>query len=121
MKELEESGEFLSTFPASAQKGLDLNTRLQSLVNKSHVMLFMKGKPNEPKCGFSAKICEILNKNNIAYSSFDILTDEEVRQGLKVCLSLPFSFIFYFFLLNSPFLRRFRTGQRTLNCMWMEN
>lgn len=47
-------------------------------------MLFMKGKPDEPKCGFSRKVVEILQQENVPFESFDILTDEEVRQGLKV-------------------------------------
>nr|AFK40027.1 unknown [Lotus japonicus] len=47
-------------------------------------MLFMKGKPDEPKCGFSRKVVEILQQESVPFNSFDILTDEEVRQGLKV-------------------------------------
>lgn len=61
-----------------------LSSRLESLVNSSAVMLFMKGKPDEPKCGFSRKVVEILQQENVPFESFDILTDEEVRQGLKV-------------------------------------
>ncbi|KAK4798422.1 hypothetical protein SAY86_030748 [Trapa natans] len=61
-----------------------LTSRLQSLINSSPVMLFMKGKPEEPKCGFSRKVVEILSQEKIEFQSFDILSDEEVRQGLKV-------------------------------------
>lgn len=61
-----------------------LSSRLESLINSSPVMLFMKGKPDEPKCGFSNKVVEILKQEKIDFGSFDILTDEEVRQGLKV-------------------------------------
>nr|CAI5828966.1 unnamed protein product [Callosobruchus analis] len=46
-------------------------------------MLFMKGDRNAPRCGFSKQIIEILNQLKIHYDTFDILTDEEVRQGLK--------------------------------------
>ena len=53
------------------------------LINAAHVMLFMKGVPSAPKCGFSKKIVQILNDNNIKFSSFDILTDEAVRQGMS--------------------------------------
>lgn len=60
-----------------------LTSRLESLINSSPVMLFMKGKPEEPKCGFSRKVVEILNQEKIDFGSFDILSDEEVRQGLK--------------------------------------
>lgn len=61
-----------------------LTSRLESLVNSKPVMLFMKGKPEEPKCGFSRKVVEILKHENINFGSFDILSDDEVRQGLKV-------------------------------------
>ncbi|KAG2249339.1 hypothetical protein Bca52824_088967 [Brassica carinata] len=61
-----------------------LQARLEGLVNSSPVMLFMKGKPEEPKCGFSGKVVEILKQEKIEFASFDILLDDEVRQGLKV-------------------------------------
>lgn len=61
-----------------------LTSRLESLINSSPVMLFMKGKPTEPKCGFSGKVVEILREEKVNFESFDILSDDEVRQGLKV-------------------------------------
>eukprot|EP01038_Epipyxis_sp_PR26KG_P006634 gene6634-9108_t len=60
-----------------------IEQRLQSLINQSQVVLFMKGSPNNPKCGFSQNIVNILNKSNINFTHFDILTDEEVRSSLK--------------------------------------
>jgi Grx4 family monothiol glutaredoxin len=60
-----------------------LDDRLKALINRHQVMLFMKVLPSAPKCGFSRQMCEILNNENVAYDSFDILQDEEVRQGLK--------------------------------------
>ena len=47
-------------------------------------MLFMKGSPTNPKCGFSRTIVEILQTNNVPFSFFDILTDNTIREGLKV-------------------------------------
>ncbi|KAG6604445.1 Monothiol glutaredoxin-S17, partial [Cucurbita argyrosperma subsp. sororia] len=69
----------------SENSGLNaaLASRLKMLVNSSPVMLFMKGKPDEPKCGFSHKVVEILREENVNFESFDILSDGEVRQGLK--------------------------------------
>ncbi|KAK6917538.1 Thioredoxin domain [Dillenia turbinata] len=61
-----------------------LTSRLESLINKSPVLLFMKGKPEEPRCGFSGKVVEILRQEKVDFESFDILSDDEVRQGLKV-------------------------------------
>ena len=72
---------------AVEQKAVDpaeeLNKRLEKLINDSHVMLFMKGNPAEPRCGFSRTIVGMLNDAKISYGSFDILSDNEVRQGLK--------------------------------------
>lgn len=61
-----------------------LSSRLESLINSSPVMLFMKGTPDEPRCGFSRKVVDILREEKVEFKCFDILSDEEVRQGLKV-------------------------------------
>ncbi|CAK9181797.1 unnamed protein product [Ilex paraguariensis] len=61
-----------------------LSSCLDGLINSSPVMLFMKGKPDEPRCGFSHKIVDIHRQENVAFESFDILTEKKVRQGLKV-------------------------------------
>nr|XP_056705489.1 glutaredoxin-3 [Euleptes europaea] len=80
-----------SSTPPGSNDGAkeDLNTRLKKLISAAPCMLFMKGTPQEPRCGFSRQIVEILNKNNIVFSSFDIFSDEEVRQGLKIYSSWP--------------------------------
>lgn len=62
---------------------LSLNDRLKQLINRHRIMLFMKGIPSSPKCGFSRQIVEILDSYNVSYDAFNILEDEEVRQGLK--------------------------------------
>ncbi|KAG2683748.1 hypothetical protein I3760_10G047700 [Carya illinoinensis] len=61
-----------------------LTSRIESLINLGPVMLFMKGKQDEPKCGFSQKVVEILRQEKVEFECFDILSDEEVRQGLKI-------------------------------------
>ncbi|KAH0698210.1 hypothetical protein KY290_016019 [Solanum tuberosum] len=70
----------------SEQSGLStaLTTRLAGLINSSPVMLFMKGTVNEPRCGFSRKVVDILKQEKVEFETFDILSDDEVRQGLKV-------------------------------------
>lgn len=52
-------------------------------------MIFMKGSPESPKCGFSRQLMEILQPLNIQFKTFDILEDEEVRQGLKKFSNWP--------------------------------
>ena len=65
----------------------DLEKRLRGLMNQSKVVLFMKGSPDVPRCGFSRKICGLLRDQKIEISHFDILTDESVRQGILVSRS----------------------------------
>ncbi|MBZ3883053.1 Glutaredoxin-3 [Sciurus carolinensis] len=79
------------SFPPSANEHLkeDLNLRLKKLTHAAPCMLFMKGTPQEPRCGFSKQMVEILQKHNIQFSSFDIFSDEEVRQGLKTYSNWP--------------------------------
>ncbi|KAM1138945.1 hypothetical protein PS1_037065 [Malus domestica] len=79
-----EAGSGKGGFSASTGVSETLNSRLESLINKSPVVLFMKGKPDEPKCGFSQKVVDILVHEKVDFESFDILSDDEVRQGLKV-------------------------------------
>jgi len=56
---------------------------MQDLLGKDKVLLFMKGKPSEPRCGFSRQIVQILNGTGATFAHFDILKDEDIRQGLK--------------------------------------
>jgi len=61
----------------------DLNTRLKKLVSAAPVMLFMKGTPAQPQCGFSRTLVGLLRDRGVRYGFFNILADDEVRQGLK--------------------------------------
>jgi len=67
----------------------ELDTRLRGLMNKSKVVLFMKGNPDEPRCGFSRKTVALLNEQGVEFTHFDILEDESVRQGLKTLNDWP--------------------------------
>nr|XP_032806821.1 glutaredoxin-3 [Petromyzon marinus] len=85
IKELAETGELDKMFP----KEESLEDRLKSFINKAPVMLFMKGNKETPRCGFSRSIVNILNDTGVKYETFDILQDEEVRQGLKTFSNWP--------------------------------
>ena len=67
----------------------ELNERMRKIMAMDKVVLFMKGVPDAPRCGFSRKIVGILRDQGVAFSSFDILTDEDVRAGLKVLNNWP--------------------------------
>lgn len=60
-----------------------LNERLTKLTNAAPVMLFMKGSPSSPQCGFSRQLVAILREHEVRFGFFDILKDDSVRQGLK--------------------------------------
>ena len=66
-----------------------LEDRLKKLINKAPCMLFMKGDPSNPRCGFSRTIIALLDEHNIDYRTFDILHDNAVREGLKVYSKWP--------------------------------
>lgn len=85
VKEMAESGELGNTCP----KAVTLEHRLKAAINRNPVMLFMKGNKEAAKCGFSRQILEILNSTGLDYETFDILQDEEVRQGLKAYSNWP--------------------------------
>ncbi|OAA63921.1 monothiol glutaredoxin-4 [Cordyceps fumosorosea ARSEF 2679] len=67
----------------------DLFKRLEDLVKAAPVMLFMKGTPSSPQCGFSRQMVGILRENSVKYGFFNILADDEVRQGLKEYAEWP--------------------------------
>ncbi|XP_055546950.1 glutaredoxin 3 [Wyeomyia smithii] len=69
--------------------GGSLDDRLKALINRSKVMIFMKGDRDTPRCGFSKQLIAIINETGVAYDTFDILSDEEVRQGLKTYSDWP--------------------------------
>lgn len=71
------------------KKKEELFKRLGDLVKAAPVMLFMKGTPSEPKCGFSRQMVGILRENAVKYGFFNILADDEVRQGLKEFADWP--------------------------------
>lgn len=57
--------------------------RIRQIMKKSKVVLFMKGSPDNPRCGFSRKAVGLLTEQKVTFTHFDILEDEAVRQGLK--------------------------------------
>ncbi|TAQ85037.1 hypothetical protein B7494_g6639 [Chlorociboria aeruginascens] len=67
----------------------DLHKRLSTLVKAAPVMLFMKGTPSAPQCGFSRQLVALLRENSVKYGFFNILADDEVRQGLKEFADWP--------------------------------
>jgi Grx4 family monothiol glutaredoxin len=71
------------------QSETDHNKELAQLINQSPIMLFIKGNPKDPCCGFSRKVVDVLNAAGVKFGSFDVLSDDAVRQGLKEFSNWP--------------------------------
>ena len=57
--------------------------KIQDLINSNPVMVFMKGTNLMPQCGFSNNVVQILNSLGISFNTFDVLSDFEIREGIK--------------------------------------
>jgi len=63
--------------------------RIKQEVSGNDVMLFMKGTPIFPQCGFSAAVVQILNHMGVKFNSSDVLVDPDIRQGIKEFSNWP--------------------------------
>lgn len=67
----------------------DTNERIAKIVNEHDVVLFMKGTPLFPQCGFSSRAVAILEHCGVDFDSVDVLQDSEIRQGIKAFSDWP--------------------------------
>jgi monothiol glutaredoxin len=67
----------------------ELSQRIADTIAKDRVMLFMKGSPQMPQCGFSAAVVGVLKELGAKFGSYNILADPELREGLKEYSSWP--------------------------------
>ena len=67
----------------------EISKRISGLVANSDVVVFMKGVPSAPRCGFSNAVCQIFRMHNVEIDSHDVLEDEELRQGIKEYSNWP--------------------------------
>ena len=61
----------------------EIKTKISKLIDSDKVVLFMKGTPDFPQCGFSAQVVDILNYLGVKFSSFNVLEDNDLREGVK--------------------------------------
>lgn len=66
-----------------------LKNRIETLVTSSPVFVFMKGNKLMPQCGFSNNVVQVLNALGVHYETFDVLSDPEIRQGIKDYANWP--------------------------------
>jgi monothiol glutaredoxin len=63
--------------------------RIRTLIEGDDVVLFMKGTPQAPRCGFSAQVTQILDTLGVPYRGVDVLADAEIREGIKAYSDWP--------------------------------
>ncbi|MEC7391839.1 MAG: Grx4 family monothiol glutaredoxin [Cyanobacteriota bacterium] len=64
-------------------------TRIETLIGSSPIFVFMKGSKLMPQCGFSNNVVQILHSLGVSFETFDVLSDMEIRQGIKEFSSWP--------------------------------
>ena len=68
---------------------MDVLEKIQKQVDSAAIVIYMKGTPQFPQCGFSAKVCGILKASNKRFAFVNILEDHELRDGLKTFSNWP--------------------------------
>lgn len=66
-----------------------VHEQIQSTVDSADVVLFMKGTPMFPQCGFSAAVVQVLSHMGVPFQGFNVLEDMEIRNGIKEFSSWP--------------------------------
>ena len=62
---------------------ININEKIKDIISKNDVVLFMKGTPEMPQCGFSMTVSNILKELKVKFSGVNVLADPEIRQGIK--------------------------------------
>ncbi len=73
--------------PANA--GGDVNDRIRTDITNNKIVVYMKGNPQAPQCGFSAAVVEVMEEIGLPYETRDVLQDPEIRQGIKAFSNWP--------------------------------
>ena len=68
---------------------MSTNDKISNLIEENKILLFMKGNPKFPQCGFSSLACQILDASGANYETVDVLQDQDVREGIKTYSNWP--------------------------------
>jgi monothiol glutaredoxin len=71
------------------QKKVDVSSRIEEQLKSHEILLYMKGTPDFPQCGFSGQTVAALNAIGTPFAFINILEDDEIREGLKIYSSWP--------------------------------
>jgi monothiol glutaredoxin len=67
----------------------DAQSRIQEMVEKNKVLLFMKGNKSIPQCGFSSRVVAVLKSEGVPFETVNVLSDPEIRDGIKAFSNWP--------------------------------
>ena len=68
---------------------MEIQERIRKVIEENSVMLFMKGSPDFPQCGFSGRVVQILEACGVEFGAADVLVDPELREGIKSYSNWP--------------------------------
>jgi monothiol glutaredoxin len=68
---------------------MNIKLEIKNIIDKNDVCLFMKGVPDAPQCGFSMTVSNILKHLDVKFEGINVLTNEEIRNGIKVYSDWP--------------------------------
>ena len=67
----------------------DINKKIKSIIDSNNIVLFMKGTPEAPQCGFSMTVSNILKHLKVKFEGINVLENDEIRQGIKDYMDWP--------------------------------
>jgi monothiol glutaredoxin len=68
---------------------MNIQEKIKQQIEQNPILIYMKGNPEMPMCGFSARSVQLLKSCGAAFASVDVLQDEDIRQGIKVYSNWP--------------------------------
>ena len=68
---------------------MSVETTIKKQISESPILIYMKGTPQFPQCGFSAAVINVFNQLGVKYQTVDVLADPEIREGIKIFSNWP--------------------------------
>lgn len=68
---------------------MDTQEKIKQQISENKVLIYMKGNPQFPQCGFSAAVIEVFKEMGLPFETIDVLSDPEIREGIKVFSNWP--------------------------------
>ena len=85
----QEDKQFVKTIRSRQMMVDSIKDSIREDIRNNKIMLYMKGERNEPQCGFSAQVLNLLNKHNVTFESKNVLSNWDLREGIKAYSNWP--------------------------------